>query len=79
MTNVNELIVDDIFQKRLKYYNRIKKVFVFVNVKTKFYYNTRHTFFLLNFENKIYFRLNHEYHLSKKFNRKLLFQRYNFF
>ena len=75
LTSINELIVDDISQKRLTYCNEIKKVFVFANVKIKIYYDTRYTFFLLNFENKIYFRLNHEYCLSNKLNRKLSFQR----
>ena len=73
------MIVDDIFQKRLKYCNEIKKNFVFANVKTKIYYNARYTFFLLNFENKIDFRLNYEYYLSNKLNRKLSSQRYNLF
>ena len=79
LTSINELIVDDISQKRLKYCNEIIEIYAFANVKTKLYYNTRYTFFLLNFENKIYLRLNHEYHLSKKLNRKLSSQRCNSF
>ena len=73
LISINELIIDDIFQKRLKYCNEIKKVFVFANIKIEFYYNIRHMFFLLNLKNKICFRLNYEYYLSKKFNQKLLF------
>lgn len=75
----NQLMMNDLFEKRLKYRMKIANVIFFANVKAKIYYDVRHISLMLRLDDRVYLRLNYDYHLSNKLNRKISLQRCDFF
>lgn len=72
-------MIDDLFNKRLKYRIKIVNVISFINVKSKIYYDVRYTSLMLRFNNCAYLRFNYDYYLFDKLNRKMLSQRCDLF
>lgn len=75
----NQLIIDDLSKKRLKYRMKIANAISFANVKSKVYYDVQHIPLMLRSSSRTYLRLNYDYHLSSKLNRKILSQWYDLF
>ena len=67
----DQSIVENIFNKRLKFRLKIADVTFFVNVKVKLYYDVRHVPLKLKTNNHAYLRLNYEYQLSERSNKKI--------
>ena len=72
-------MLNNIFNKRLKFKKKTANVTSFINVKVKIYYDSQYTSLTFKFKNRVYLKLNHEYYLFNKSNRKLSFQYYDFF
>lgn len=69
----NNLVRDDIVNKRLEYRTKIANATTFANAKTKIYYDVRHTLLMLKLDDRAYLRLNYDYHLLDKLSKKILF------
>jgi len=69
----NNLVRNNIVNKRLEYRIEVTNVTIFANAKAKIYYNVQHTLLILKLANCVYLRLNYNYYLFDKFNKKILF------
>lgn len=68
-------MIDNLFEKRLKYRMKVANDTSFANAKSKVYYDVQHISLMLRSNDRAYLRLNYDYHLSNKSNRKVSPQR----